>query len=240
MNREYHCWHSPSLRRNMELLVFGHAGARMLVFPTANGRFHEWEDCGMIGALSDHITNGWVQLYCVDNITHESWFAAEKEPKERVRRHMQFNNYILHEVLPLSSRKNSNGFLMTVGADFGAYYAVTFALRHPHLVGRTIGMSGFYDISHWTNGYNGEKLYENNPCWFIAQEHDVNRIMALQRQDIILAVGKKDGVCTSNSQQLSGLLWQKKVGNALRLWDGQAHDWGSWKQMLRIYIDGHD
>jgi hypothetical protein len=46
VNREHHRWHSPSLGRDMELLVFGHAGARMLVFPTSMGRFFEWEDRG--------------------------------------------------------------------------------------------------------------------------------------------------------------------------------------------------
>ncbi|MGD8805869.1 MAG: esterase, partial [Chloroflexota bacterium] len=27
MKREYHRWYSPSLGRDMELLIFGHAGA---------------------------------------------------------------------------------------------------------------------------------------------------------------------------------------------------------------------
>ena len=44
MNREYHRWYSPSLERDMELLVFGHSGARTLVFPTSMGRFFQWED----------------------------------------------------------------------------------------------------------------------------------------------------------------------------------------------------
>ena len=39
MNREYHQWWSERLRRNMELLVFGHAGAKVLVFPSRLGRF---------------------------------------------------------------------------------------------------------------------------------------------------------------------------------------------------------
>jgi esterase/lipase superfamily enzyme len=34
MNREYYKWYSPCLHRDMELLVFGHAGARALVFST--------------------------------------------------------------------------------------------------------------------------------------------------------------------------------------------------------------
>lgn len=239
MNREYHCWYSPTLRRDMELLVFGHAGARMFVFPTANGRFHEWEDCGMIATLSDHVENGWLQIYCIDNITAESWFAQETAPKARIRRHIQFNNYLLHEVMPLSLRKNKNDFLITTGADFGAYYALNFALRHPQLVGRTIGLSGFYDISHWADDDESEKLYENNPCWFISHEHDTNRMRALRRMDIILTVGEDDPSC-SNNQMLSGLLWEKEIGNALRIWDGWAKDWDNWKQMLRHYISGHD
>ena len=47
MNREYHRWYSRSLDRDMELLVFGHTGARVLVFPTSMGRFFQWEDSGM-------------------------------------------------------------------------------------------------------------------------------------------------------------------------------------------------
>jgi len=46
MHREYQHWYSPSLGREMELLIFGHAGARVLVFPTSMGRFFEWEDRG--------------------------------------------------------------------------------------------------------------------------------------------------------------------------------------------------
>ena len=51
MHREYQRWYSPSLGREMELLIFGHAGARVLVFPSSMGRFFEWEDQGMIGVL---------------------------------------------------------------------------------------------------------------------------------------------------------------------------------------------
>lgn len=43
MNREHHRWYSPSLGRDMDLLVFGHAGARLLVFPTSKGKFYEWK-----------------------------------------------------------------------------------------------------------------------------------------------------------------------------------------------------
>jgi esterase/lipase superfamily enzyme len=61
----------------------------------------------------------------------------------------------------------------------------------------------------------------------------------LRHQDIILVTGRDDPH-RGNTEYLSGALWSKGVGNALRLWDGWAHDWPWWKQMLRLYIGGHD
>lgn len=44
----------------MELLVFGHAGARVVVFPTSQGRFFQWEDMGMMDTLGEHLERGWI------------------------------------------------------------------------------------------------------------------------------------------------------------------------------------
>lgn len=239
MNREYHRWFSPSLGRDMELLIFGHAGARVLVFPTSKGKYYEWEDRRMMDTMRPHLENGWIQMICVDSVDAESWYAHWKHPGDRAWRHMQYEYYLINEVLPLSRQKNGNPFLMTVGASFGAYHAVNFALRHPHLVGRAIGMSGIYDISRWTSGHTDQNVHANNPVAFIAHEHDPGRIAALQQLDIILAVGRDDSL-RGNNEYLSGLLWSKGIGHALRIWDGWAHDWPWWQQMLQIYIGGHD
>ena len=32
----------------------------------------------------------------------------------------------------------------------------------------------------------------------------------------------------------------KGIGNALRIWNGHAHDWPIWEKMIRLYIGGHD
>ncbi len=239
MKREYHRWYSPSLGRDMELLIFGHAGARVLIFPTSKGKFYEWEDRGMMDVLRYQIDNGWLQVICVDSVDAESWYAYWKHPGDRTWRHMQYEYYLLHEVLPLSQKINPNPFLITTGASFGAYHAVNFALRHPHLVGRTIGMSGLYDISGWTDGHMDANVYAHNPVAYIPNEHDHGRLEALRRLDIILVVGRDDRLRGGN-EHLSSLLWQKGIGNALRIWDGWAHDWPWWKQMLPMYIGGHD
>ena len=42
------------------------------------------------------------------------------------------------------------------------------------------------------------------------------------------------------NRELSGKLWGKGVGNALREWDGFAHDWDVWHRMAAMYVGGHD
>jgi esterase/lipase superfamily enzyme len=239
MNREYHRWYSPSLNRDMELLIFGHAGARVLVFPTSMGKFHEWEDRGMIGTLAHHINNGWLQLYCVDSVDSESWYCGWAHPSGRAYRHVQYDNYLYHEVLPLTRTKNGNPFLITLGASFGAYHAMNFGLKHPDAVGRILALSGIYDIRRWTNGYYDENVYFNNPIDFIAGEIDHGRLEMLRRLDIIMATGKGDRLIDS-ARQMSGVLWGKGIGNALREWDGWSHDWQYWQSMTLAYIGGHD
>lgn len=222
----------------MDMLVFGHAGARALVFPTAQGRFYDWEDHGMINALARQLEEGWLQLYCVDSVDEESWFAGQKLPGDRAWRHLQYEGYVRDEVLPVT-RLNDNAFMMTLGADFGAWHAVTFAMRYPTLVGRTIGMSGVYDIRQETAGYSDANVYAFNPADFVLNEHDPQWLHQLSRLEIILAVGGDDPVCADN-KAFSERLWSRDVWHALRIWDGEAHDWPSWQQMVLKYIGGAD
>src|SRR5262249_589750 len=151
--------------------------------------------------------------------------------------HEQYDHYLLTEVLPLSEGRNPNPFVITTGASFGGYHAVNFGLRHPDKVGRVLSMSGLCDISRFTDGSHDATIYFHNPVEFIAGEHDPARLDLLRRQDIILVVGQDDTLRPSN-EQLSGLLWSKRIGNALRIWHGWAHDWPWWEQMLRLYIGG--
>lgn len=239
MNREYHRWYSPSLNRDMELLIFGHAGARVLVFPTSKGRYYEWEDHSMIATLGEHLERGWLQLYCVDSVDAESWYCNWAHPGGRAYRHAQYDGYLYNEVLPLSVRKNGNPFLMALGASFGAYHAMNFGLKHPDKVDRIIALSGLYDIRGFTDGFVNDYVFFNNPVQFIAQENEPGRLALLRHIDIIMATGRGDRLISS-ARAMSGVLWSKGIGNALREWDGWSHDWPYWQKMILQYINGHD
>ena len=239
MHREHHRWFSPSLGRDMDLLVFGHGGARAVVYPTSKGRFFEWEDRGMVGALAEHLERGWLQLYCVDSVDAESWYDRWKHPAQMAERQEQYERYVLDEVLPLSWQRNPTPYLITTGASFGAYHAASLAFRHPHVVNRMLGLSGLYDIREQTGAYYDGRIQAHNPSDFLRHEHDPWRLDALRRQDIILVTGRDDSF-RQNNEWLSQVLWERGVGNALRLWDGWAHDWPWWRQMVVRYIGGHD
>lgn len=221
----------------MELLILGHGGARVLVFPTSQGRFFEWEDRGITTTLGEHLEKGWLQLFCVDSVDAESWYARYKHPGARAWRQEQYDRYLLNEVLPLADQINPNRFLITLGSSFGAYHAVNFGLRHPHHVNRILALSGIYDIDRWTDGYHDEMVYFHNPCAYMGNVHDPAQLDAHRHQDIIIVTGQDDPLRYS-SEYLSGLLWSNDIWHALRVWDGWAHDWPYWHQMVSTYIEG--
>jgi len=173
----------------MELLTFGHGGAKVIAFPSSMGKFHEWEDRGMIDALRYPIERGWFQLVCVDSVDRESWYAKWAHPGGRVWRQVQYDNYVYHEVLPFADGQNHHPYVIATGASFGAFHALSFGMRHPDRVKRILSMSGLCDIKMFSDGFYNDHLYSLNPVDFIGGEHDGHRLHLLREQNVILAVG---------------------------------------------------
>ena len=100
MDRAYVSRWSRALGREMELLRFGHAGRPVVAFPTSMGRFYQWEDFGLVGALATRLAAGELVLWCLDSVDAESWYAEDRQPPDRVERHLEYERYVLEEVLP--------------------------------------------------------------------------------------------------------------------------------------------
>lgn len=58
MKVEYYKEYSPCLKRDMEFKVYGHAGTPILVFPTQNGRFYDFENNGMVATVEGSLIMG--------------------------------------------------------------------------------------------------------------------------------------------------------------------------------------
>jgi esterase/lipase superfamily enzyme len=92
----------------MELLVFGHAGARVLVFPTRQGRFYDYENWRLVEAIRDCIEAGSLQLFCVDSVDSESLYCEHRPPQGRIERHRQYEAYVVEEVVPFTAGRNAD------------------------------------------------------------------------------------------------------------------------------------
>jgi esterase/lipase superfamily enzyme len=226
----------------MELLVFGHAGARVLVFPTRGGRFYDYENWGLVGSLQHALEQGYVQLYCVDSIDRESLYARNRPPWERIARHRQYEAYILDEVVALSEQRNPNPALIAHGCSLGAYHAVALAFRHPQRFCKVVALSGRYDLTSAIgyyrdlfDGHYDESIYFHTPCHFLPQLTDPAILEALRRLEITLAIGDAD-VFLDNNRRLSQILWGKGVWHTLDVWSGEAHCAADWRAMVPRYL----
>ncbi|RKR83676.1 esterase/lipase superfamily enzyme [Mucilaginibacter gracilis] len=242
MNREYHKWYSNGLKKDMELLVFGHGGRAILFFPTRMARFFDYENWGIIEALHQRIENGELQLFCVDSVDSESFYNKNTTPANRINRHLEYEQYILNEVIPFMRSKNSDGYLEVAGCSMGAYHAANLALKHPQLFKRVVCLSGRYDLtqniqdfSDLFDAYHNEDIYFNMPQQFLANITDSVQLNTLRKMEIILAIGETDPFIGSN-QYLNQLLISKNIPAQFYVWNGFAHRPKYWRQMVNLYL----
>ena len=242
MKREYHIWYSPNLGREMELLVFGHTGTKVLFFPPRMGRFYDYENWHVIDSLEAKINNGEIQIYCVDSVDTESFYNNFSHPGYRIFRHTQYESYIINEVVPLSKKINSNKNLIAAGCSLGAYHAVNIGMRHPKLFTKIVGMSGRYDLTEskgyfqdLLSGFHNDAVYFNMPNQYLKNLTDPKIIARLKKIEIILAIGKEDLFLASNFL-LSGILTEKEIPHQLYEWNEEAHKACYWRSMVQLYL----
>jgi esterase/lipase superfamily enzyme len=236
MNREYHKWWSWRLDRDMELLVFGHSGVPIVVFPSSQGRFFEFEDRGLIGAVAHKIDVGEIQMFCLDSVDAESWYNRDVPPRWRIARHVQYENYIMEEVLPFIRLRNFDPHLVSVGCSFGGYHAVNIALRHPDRFTGFLSMSGAFDLSNFLGGYYDQDVYFNMPPHYLPNLGDPWFFDRYRNNTYILASGWDDH-CLWQSQNLARIMGEKGVPHHLYIWDSwNSHDWPTWARMMNEYL----
>ncbi|MEO5892584.1 MAG: alpha/beta hydrolase-fold protein [Ferruginibacter sp.] len=242
IKREYKKWFSPHLQRDMELLIFGDQGAPVLFFPTRTARFYDYEDWGVIEAMEEKISAGKIQVYCLDSIDEESFYCKNIHPAERMKRHNQFEKYLLDEVMPFVGYRNKNPNIVSAGCSLGAYHAVNLAFRHPLLFKKVIGLSGRYDLSikleyfdDLLEGYWDENVYYNMPGQYIHNLTDAGMIADLQKLEIVFSIGIEDAFL-ENNLQMSRSLNEKNIRNILHLLEGEAHKARYWGELMKIYL----
>ncbi|MFZ4768927.1 MAG: alpha/beta hydrolase-fold protein, partial [Ferruginibacter sp.] len=162
--------------------------------------------------------------------------------KERIKKYLQFEKYLLDELIPFISQENENPHLISAGCSLGAYHAVNIAFRHPLLFKKAIGISGRYDLTihlqfynDLFDGYRNEDIYFNMPSQYIPNLTDEAFIHSLQNLEIIFIVGNEDAFLENNIL-LSDHLKKKNIPNILHLMEGEAHKPKYWGELLKLYL----
>lgn len=235
MKENYHKWFSLPLQREFEMLTFGQSGLPVIVFPTSGGRYYEAKDRGLIDSVSDLINSGSLMIFCPDSVNNESWYNYSAHPSERVKRHIDYENAILSEVVEYAMHQTDNERVNVCGCSFGGYHAVNLAMKHPDKVSGVFTMGGAYDIKRFIYGYYDDNCYFNNPPDYLPNLNDDWYLSRIRKMKIVLGTGDAD-FCLPENLRLSEILKSKKVEHQLDVRAFTGHDWQWWKKMFRDYL----
>jgi esterase/lipase superfamily enzyme len=243
MNREQAELWSDAIGAAGTVISYGHWGRPVLVFPTEQGRACDFEDNGMIGAVSGLIDAGRVKMYCVDSYDAQSWSNSAIAVEERARQHERYESWITGDVVPWI-RHDCGGALevLTMGCSLGAFHAANFALKRADLFPLAMCFSGNYDPAAWNGwGERGMQAYFNNPMDYVGHAGDDHLDWLRGRVSLLLVCGQGPWEDTTGSlestKRFAELLGAKGIRHELDLWGHDvAHDWPSWRAQLAHHM----
>ena len=240
--REISLW-SDAIGASGTVVVHGHWGRPVLAFPAERGGPWEFQDRGMVEAVSGLLEAGRCKLYCVDSFDSASWSNTSIPIEARAQEHGRYEAWIADRVVPwIHEDCGGAQDIATVGVSLGAYHAVNFALKRADLFPIAIGLSGNYDPASWDGwGERGTAAYFNNPMDYLAHTHGDHLEWLRGRVSLLLVCGQGMWEDTTGSldsaKRLAGLLTEKGLRHELDLWGHDVpHDWPSWRAQFAHHL----
>lgn len=239
MERQLSSWYSPRLQKEMPVAVYGHYGFALLMVPTAAADYLEYERFGLIDTLAPFVDAGKVKVFSINSINQESWMNQQMEPRHKMIRHQQFNDYVHEEVIPFIRTHTSHDTpIIICGASFGALHGMNLFLKRPDLLNGVIAMSGVYDLTEYTRGYYDDDVYFNSPQHYIPNLSDHGILEQIRRsQHIHLFSGSGAYEDPNAARSFASLLYNKGINYELDIWGSEwPHDWNTWRKVLPHYL----
>lgn len=246
MKIDYYSEWSGNLDRHMEFKSYGHQGKPVLVFPTSRGRFYQYEDFGMIGAVSGFIDSGMIQVWACDGIDGETFLAHGGNAYDRIRQHERYFNYITQELIPFIKHQSiqaNNGFehmLMTTGCSLGAYHSANMFFRFPWHFDSLIALSGVYSTEHFFGSFMDQQTYFNSPIHYLANLTDEAYLDHYRRSSIVICCGKGtfEDQMIADTLKVKEILASKNVPAWIDIWGEDVnHDWDWWRRQMPYFME---
>ncbi|MGZ4592638.1 MAG: esterase family protein [Actinomycetes bacterium] len=235
----------PSSGWTGQVVVHGHFGRPVLVFPSEGGSAWDFENNGMVEAVRWLVDGGRVKFYCVDSADSMTWADQSVPLEERARRHDVYESWILQQVLPFIDDDLGGGVpdLVTLGCSMGAFHAANIALRHADLFPLALCLSGSYDPSEWNAwGDRGTAAYFHNPMDYLSNLDGDHLEWLRSRVRLVLVVGQgawevDPTRALPSTLRFGEVLAAKGIPHELDVWGFDVpHDWPSWQRQLAHHL----
>ncbi len=240
MKKDIHSWKSSQLNKNMTINVYGHYGFAIMLFPAFTDSADECEKEGMTDAIKPYLDKGKCRVFALESVNNESWLNNEISPEEKSKRHYEYNNYVIEEVVPFIFNLCGGPVpILTAGAKHGAFHAGNKYFRRPDLFYGVIAMSGTYDLQHYCGDYFDQNCYFNSPVHYLPNLHDNYWLSFLKnKHHVYLLSGSGKDDHPESTKHLGELLFNKSIPHNVNIWGDQwRHEWKTWNAMLANILE---
>jgi esterase/lipase superfamily enzyme len=234
---------SPELGRKVHVWRYGHFGPPLVVFPSAAGFAHEWQQQGMIDVLAPFIEAGRLKVYCPESNVAEAWTRKENPPEWRLERHHAYERFVTDTLVPAvrADLRQPDARLWTAGCSLGATYAANMALKRPDIFSWALCLSGRYALGHFMEGHASLDLYLNSPLAYVPGLHGaaLDRVRAQTSISLVCGRGKWEEGCIEETIALGDVLEEKGIPHVTDIWGSDvSHDWAWWRRQLAHHLAG--
>ena len=245
METQYFKRYSPTLGRDMELKVYGHAGRPVLYVPCQNGRFYDFENFHMTDAWAPWIDAGRAMVFSIDTLDEETWSNTFAAPSWRSYRHEQWMTYIFEEVVPfvrdlVNARNGWEGDpgVIAFGCSLGATHAANLYFRRPDLFDGLLALSGIYTGRYGFGDYSDERVYLNSPVDYLAgMPADHPYIAQYNAHRGIIVAGQGPWEAPETTFRLRDIFAEKGIQVWVDVWGcDSAHDWDWWYRQVAYHV----
>lgn len=240
MHVEYHRWWSPNLGHDMELKVYGNQGKAVLVFPSAGGRFYEYEDVEMVDVCKLFIETGKIALFTVDSIDDQTWLNHQIHPDERARRYEAYDRYLVEEVVPFIRLHDiAHHKLMATGCSLGGTHAANFFFKHPDICDTLVALSGIYRPEYFLGDFMDGQTYFHFPLSYLPRLKESWYLQKYRESHIILCVGQGawEEESLPDTHAMKDILEQKEIPAWVDFWGYDVnHEWTWWRKQIAYFL----
>ena len=251
MHVTYRKDYSQSLHRDMEVKVYGHRGKPVVVFPTSDGRFFQYEEFGMLETLRPFIDRGAIQVWCIDGIDQETLTYKGHDIWGAMWRYGQYLHYVAEELIPFITHHTDTSSevdgwtgdrhkVLVTGCSLGAFHAANFFFRYPNRADAVIALSGVYSTRDFFGEYMPPEVRENSPLDYLHDHIDEWKWLDYQSSRIVLCCGQGawEDQMIRDTVAMRQLLADRSIPACVDLWGHDVdHDWPWWHKQIVHYLN---